>query len=315
MTRRGIKYAALGSFIAVLVLALAAPGVAQADNNVIVVEVRDDGYFCLKGCEHTRMGSAGPTWDMAIDVPQGQMVELTFIWAHEKHPQERHVMVLEDYGIESEQIDINNRQASLRFVANKTGEFVFYCDVFCDLHNNMQSAQVLVRRDTGGGASAAAPAFTSTAMALSASARTWENGSEPLVVQATLKDASGAPVSRAEVRFFVNAEFAGRSGAMLIGRARTNAQGVAELVYDAPLQPGDRTITARFTQTGIYDSTDQKMSIQVVGAAPSAAAQATRLEDLRGWGTTLLAMVILATWTMLGFALFQVVKIARTEAR
>ncbi|MBI4674090.1 MAG: hypothetical protein HY741_20795 [Chloroflexi bacterium] len=63
------------------------------DKNHVVVEINDGGFN-------------GQTGDFTIEVNQGDLVELTFTWAHQGYVNEEHVMVLEGYKLEWDKLDI-----------------------------------------------------------------------------------------------------------------------------------------------------------------------------------------------------------------
>jgi hypothetical protein len=131
-----------------------------------------------------------------------------------------------------------------------------------------------------------------------------------------LKDAKGAPVEKAEVRFFVDAEFAGVKNKMVIGRVKTDANGVAFLDFKPTLATRQQKITAVFEGMGIYGESEQAVEITQVGTPPPAyIIEPAGLDAIRHWAPLGLALVVGSIWAIYGFVLFQVFGIFRSRAR
>ena len=94
------------------------------------VETTDSGFRCASGNSPNCVGDQNGDFIIAVD--QGQLVELTFAWAHVGYILEEHVIVLEGYKLESDKINSQNREFTLKFVADKAGTFKIYCKTCWD---------------------------------------------------------------------------------------------------------------------------------------------------------------------------------------
>ena len=148
-------------------LLLAATSISQAfaqgaEAFKIRLEVTDGGYVCVEGCDAVQFGDT--QWEPVLEIEQGRLVELTFVFAHLDYVAEEHVMVLEGYKLEWDQIDFHNREATLQFIADQPGTFIFKCDVDCEVHDYMQRGHLKVTRGGSGAAE-----YTPTILTLSPS--------------------------------------------------------------------------------------------------------------------------------------------------
>ncbi len=237
----------------VTVLAVFWPGLpgpkqaAHADSPVKVrVEVTDVGFK-----------------PATVEVEQGQLVELTFVWAHQAYPGEEHIMVLEGYRLETEKINAGHREATIRFIADRSGTFTFKCDLDCELHQYLQNGVLKVRPGGGGGASR-----TPTVLRVTPSADTTDGKGVDLTVM--LRDPSGGPVAKAEVKFYLETEFVGTKGLMEVGRVKTDDRGLAVWEYRPTVGQPEHRLTVRFEGMGIYDESQQTVIIRQVSTPPAA---------------------------------------------
>ncbi len=260
-----------------------------------------------------------------IEVEGGSLVELTFVWAHQALPQDEHVIVLDGYKLESEKINIDHREATIRFVADKPGTFAFKCDLQCESHDFLQNASLKVKRGSGSSGSAgSAASFTPTDLSISASATA--TSGEVVTLTVVLKDAYGGPVSKAEVRFYLDAEFAGKRGQMEIGKARTDPNGVAVWAYQPTLDVPQYNITARFEGMGVYGESQEAIAIQALLPPPSAytvapvglegapklptpvwlgdTAESVWSWSVSHWGPLLLTLMVVGAWATFIYVLY-----------
>ncbi|MDO8531377.1 MAG: hypothetical protein Q7T26_04300 [Dehalococcoidia bacterium] len=316
------RRAAIVAAVLVALLALTPLRVARADDPVkLRVEITDSG-FAYNGKEG----------DPVIEVEQGKLVEMTFVWAHKGYIHDEHIIVLEGYKLESDKLTSEHKEFTFKFLADKPGTFRFKCDLDCEIHDFMQRGALNVRRGGGGGGAAAL-----TPTKLNVSPSSWVTGGETVALMASLNDGSGNPVPKAEVRFLLDAEFAGRKGKMDIGSAKTDAKGVAFLDFKPTLATNQYAITARFEGMGVYAESEQAIAIQSTGAPPSAyvmestglgiippwaASLTVGVADrplihqlLDHWATSGLALVVLAVWGIFGFILYQAFSISRVHGR
>lgn len=282
---------------AALALVLWPLSVAHAADPVkIRVEVKDAGFN----------GNPG---DFTIEVDQGSLVELTFVWNHVGYVQEEHVMVLEGYRLEWPKIDFQSREATLSFVADKPGTFDFKCDSDCEVHDYLQRGHLKVGRGGGG---AAAAALTPAVLTITPSK--WATGGEAVSFMALLVAPTGAPIPKAEVRFFLDAEFLGTKGKMEIGTVKTDENGVAFFDYRPTLATPQQTITGRFEGMGTHGEAEQSVVILETGSPPSAYDQApVGLEIFRQSAPLALALAVIAVWLILAYVFLQAIGISRVE--
>ncbi len=296
--------------------------VAHADDPVkLRVEITDSG-FAYNGKEG----------DPVVEVEQGKLVELTFAWTHKGYVNDEHIIVLEGYKLESDKLTSAHREFTFKFLADKPGTFRFKCDLDCEIHDFMQRGALNVRRGGGGGGAAAL-----TPTKLNVTPSSWVTGGDTVALMATLNDGSGNPVPKAEVRFLLDAEFAGRKGKMDIGSAKTDAKGVAFLDFKPTLATDQYAITARFVGMGVYAESEQAIAIQSTGAPPSAyVMEPTGLEIIPAWAAPLtvgvadrpiihqildhwatfgLTLAVLAVWAIFAFILYQAFSISRVHDR
>ncbi len=286
-----------GIALAVLML-VSSPGAATADHDKghFVVKIDDDGF--------------NGTGEFTIEVEQGQLVELTFVWAHRAHTQEEHIIVLEGYKLETGKINALHREDAIKFIAEKPGTFTFKCDLDCDLHERLQKGHLKVKA----GGSAGGAARTPTNLALTPSS--WRTQGEIVSLMTVLKDNKGAPVSKAEVRYFVDAEFVNVKDKMEVGTTKTDANGVAFLDYRPTFTTPKQKITAVFEGMGIYAESQQAIELEETAPLPPAYIPASAgLDDIRRYAPFALAAVVLGVWTTYGFVLFQVFGIFRSRTR
>ncbi|MCW5851275.1 MAG: hypothetical protein KIT87_14460 [Anaerolineae bacterium] len=263
----------------------------------------------------TDTGFNGKPDNLVIEVEQGALVELTFVWAHQAYIQDEHIMVLEGYKLETEKLTSQHREATLKFIADKPGTFGFQCDVECDAHDYLQRGTLRVKAGSGASGGASAASRTPTRLSVTPSSSVVV-GDEMVVLMAVLRDDQGAPVPKAEVHFFVDTEFAGVKGQMEVGKARTDANGVAFADYQPTLRAEKQVITTSFEGQGLYDESQQVVELHQAGEPLSGiSTEPVGLEGLRRWAPTGLAVVVLAVWATLAFVLFQAFSIAWVKTR
>jgi hypothetical protein len=271
--------------------------------------VTDAGIACLDGCDAVHVGDNG--WVYTVEVEQGALVELSFVWEHQNCLLDEHIIVLNGYTLEWDKISSDNREAMLQFIADKPGAFDFKCDLECEIHDFMQSGTLKVKRSGGDGAAA----FTPTILEVSPS--TLATGGEPVTLMAILKDAAGGvPVAKAEIHFYLDADFAGVHDKMAIGRAKTDINGIAFFDFQPTLSVQEHRITARFFGAGIYDESENTLTIQETGVPPAAyVIDPGGLPGIRHWAPLILAGIVLGIWVVFGYVLLQVHAIWRDRAR
>lgn len=249
-----------------------------------------------------------------IEVEQGKLVEITFVWDHKSHGNEKHIIVLEGYNVESEQIDAQNKESTIKLVASKPGTFTFKCDVECDTHDFLQTGVLKVKAGAGGGAAA----LTKTKISIEPSGISIRDGR--VTVAAFLLDDKGQPVPKADISFFIDQTFAGRTGLAQVGEERTGPTGQAKLVYE-PTRTGTIKLTARFEGAGIYDASEQVVDIPSSRAfsayfgesVASESGHSQELVELKDWAPLALISMIGLIWAAFIFILFQAWSVSRVR--
>lgn len=177
------------------------------------------------------------------------------------------------------------------------------------------------------------PAKTPTVLTVSPSS--WATDGKTVTVMATLKDSEGNPVRWAEMRFLLEAGFAGTKGSMEIGVAKTDANGVAALDFKPTLAADRYAITAVFAGMGTYGESQQAIELQATAVPPpaytmepvgldiippwarpitlGAAQQPAGERVLDNWATSGLALVVLIIWSTFGFVLYQAFGVLRAS--
>ncbi|MBI4494632.1 MAG: Ig-like domain repeat protein [Chloroflexi bacterium] len=250
--------------------------------------------------------------DFNLELEQGKTVELTFVFVQKAALEDVHIVVLKGYGLETPEISYYNKEATLKFVADKPGTFELTCDLDCEIHDKLKRAHLKVK-GSGAASGAGAAALVPTAISMYPSA--WEVAGAPVKLSASLKDANGSPVAKATVRFLVDTEFAGTKGQMEIGAARTDANGAAAVSYK-PTFPGTQQITAHFEGMGLFAESEQSLRLQVREAEPAYVVAPRGLEGVSDRIPIGVAVVLLSIWSTFTFVLYQVFRISRaTPAR
>lgn len=294
MNRPRHRTLALITLILVMAAAwpLAAPGAAhgQAAPVKITVKLTDSGF--------------DPS---VIEVEQGKSVELTFVWSHVVYPNEEHIVVIPGYKLESDKIDSAHKEMTLKFIAAQSGTFDFKCDVECDTHDILQNGLIKVKPSSGGGTAALQPSklVVDPVSGVLLKGRT-------VSLSAALQDKDGKPIPKAEVRFYTEQKFLGQTGLVDIGMAKTGANGYAYLLYH-PTTSVPRTIIAKFAGVGLYDATEQTISL--AGSSqfgPQVSLDSDdSLHGLKGGARLALVFVIAGVWLTFGFLLYQALSIRR----
>jgi hypothetical protein len=243
-----------------------------------------------------------------IEVEQGKLVELTFVWDHTAYPQEEHIMVISGYKLETELIDAEHRETTVKFIAAQSGTFDFKCDLECEIHDALQNGRIIVKPSSGG---AAAQLMPSKLVVDPANGVLIRGGT--VSIAATLIGEDGEPIPRAEVRFYARQEFLGKTDLMEIGVAKTLPNGFATLLY-RPTTDSARTLVAKFSGVGLYDATEQEIAL--VGSdqfVPRAGdVPDDTLHGLKGAARVALLVVIAGVWIAFGFMAFQALGIKRS---
>ncbi len=294
-----------------LALAVWTPAVqaqAGAEALKVRVETTDSGFRCAAGTAAACIGDR--EGDFIVEVEQGRLVELTFSWAHQGYPEEEHIIVLDGYKLETDEITAGHREATLNFIADKSGSFNFKCDLECEVHDFLQRGVLRVTR--GGGGGPAAPVFTPTKLEVTPS--TWATVGDPVSLLVSLRDSDGKPVPKAEVALTLAAGFAGVQAPMALGHIKTDANGVGFFEYQPTVPMQQHAITARFEGAGVFDGSEHKLVIEQAALPPPAfETEPVGLEGFRERAPAVFGGMAIVVWAAFGFVLYQVVSMSWTR--
>ncbi len=301
---RSFRLGALASLTAAAFLTLFSPAALAQDGGAIKIRVAtvDNGFKCDPAPSVNCLGDQDG--DFVIQVPQGSLIEVTFVWSHLSYPQEEHIILLEGYKLETDKLTSGHREETITFIADMAGSFNLKCDLECDVHDLLQRGQLKVSR----GGAASAPSFTKTSLSLTPSL--WVTIGDPVQLMAVLTDVSGKPVPKSGISFVLNSAFAGTTAKMALGEARTDANGVAFFEYRPTLDMKQHAITASYEGGGIYDGSGQSVVIEQLGPPPLAyETEPPGLEGFRVAARRGLFAGAIAVWVLLGAVILRAVSI------
>ncbi|MEP7216867.1 MAG: cupredoxin domain-containing protein [Anaerolineaceae bacterium] len=251
-----------------------------------------------------------------IEVPQGALVELTFVWDNPNHPNDEHIIVIPDYKLESDKINSVNKQTVLKFIADKAGSFNFKCDFECDTHDAFQHGTIKVVAGSGGsaGTGASAASFQASKIVIDPVAGVAINGNS-VSISATLQDKDGKPIPKAEVLFFAHRQFLGRHGDVAIAAGKTDAGGNVYATY-RPTNSDGGEIILRFEGGGVFAKTEQTFNLAGSPQFEPIPAFVTDdgLHGIKGFAPFVLVAVIGSVWLAFAFMLFQAWGVSRVRS-
>jgi len=243
-----------------------------------------------------------------ITVTQGASVELTFLWSQTQNTGDEHIIQISGYNLASDKIDRTNTSSTIKFIATKGGTFSFSCNIECEVHSSLQTGTLKV---TAGGTGTAA-ALTPTKFNVDPAAGVALQGDQVSIL-GTLTDKDGKPVSKADVTFLIKQQFAGTSGLMEVGTAKTGADGTAQFVYH-PTTPDAESMVVRFDGQGLYDATEASVDLPASrNFTPALVEEKEDILTFKFWGKVGFVLVIGGVWSTLLFILFQAFGVSRVK--
>ncbi len=292
-----------------------APAAASSQPVSIRVETTDAGFRCAAGVNQHCLGDQNGQF--VIEAEQGQQVELTFVWANQSYPEmQEHIIALDGYKLETDKINATSRETTIKFIADQPGTFGFQCTEICVAHGYLQKGSLKVTRsaavggESGGGTSVILLVPTT----LSVTPSSWTTAKDAVTLKAVLQDDKGAPVSKAEVRFYMEREFGGVQGQMLIGSAKTDSKGIASVKFQPTTSAQLQTIVARFEGVGMYAESQETLQIEQMGVPPPAYEQhPIGLESVRSWAQRGVLVIGTTIWSLFAFVLYQAFAISRVR--
>lgn len=251
-----------------------------------------------------------------ITVPLGASVELTLVWDTNNHPDDQHIIVVPALKLESDKIDRNNKQTVLKFVATKSGDFLFKCDFECDTHDLDQHGHIIVTDAGGaaGGSGGGAAALQASKLVVDPTNGVLVKGNS-VAIAANLQDKDGKPISKAEVTFFAERMFLGRHGQVPIAVGKTDANGNVFAMYHPTNADGGKLI-ARYDGGGQFDKTE--LTFNLAGSdqfkGNTTASEDDNLHGMKTAAPVVFVLVILSIWASFVFMLYQAWKISRAKS-
>ncbi len=213
--------------------------------------------------EITDQGFNGQPGDFNIEVEQGQLVELTFVFAETENVGDQHVIKLEGYNLETDAIDYYHREGTLKFTAGKPGTFGFTCVIMCSIHEFLQNGHLVVKPSAGGAAGPAAAA-SQQPTAIGVAAPGSVTLGQTVTLQAKLVGIGGVPIPKERIDFTTNTRFLQATGDMVLAEATTDATGLAVAQFVAR-QSGTLTFTAVFAGDNNYAASEGSAQVTVTG--------------------------------------------------
>jgi hypothetical protein len=140
----------------------------------------------------------------------------------------------------------------------------------------------------------ASPAWAAGPVTLELLAREQVRLGDQVSVTATLRDATGAPAPGATIVFWSPASFLSVGGSVELGRATTNAQGRATLLYQARTEE-KASVNAYFPGDSRYEPASATVELMVEGSAQLY--QSTAGVQVPGLGVWLLVGVLGGVWS------------------
>lgn len=141
----------------------------------------------------------------------------------------------------------------------------------------------------------AQPAWAANPVNLTIQAPTQMNLGDQSVVTAVLKDSKGAPIPGATILFWRPGDFLSVSGAVELGSAKTNAQGIATFNYQARNQ-SIVTLNVSFSGNDQHDPANTSQDIKVLGSTQLY--QSTAGVHLPGVTVWLLVGALTVAWSI-----------------
>ena len=248
-------------FILILIFFLVFPGMALAED----MSTKDTTSSTQQGnnkfrVEVSKKGFNNTSEELRLEVVEGQEVEITFVYADDASRDNQHIMYIGGYKIQTDILGKDNPEVTVKFTANKTGEFPITCIMECAGHQNLQNGKLVVSPAAG-----SQPVMTTVTLTMDTPDQA-ETG-QPLTLVALIKDDLDKPVADAQVKFFLESDFFVKS-MMEIGETVTNEQGLAKIDY-IPNQAGVIRVVARYEAGSGSEPVETKREVNITGSTKS----------------------------------------------
>ncbi|MHB1345959.1 MAG: hypothetical protein ACYCXK_00565 [Candidatus Humimicrobiaceae bacterium] len=250
-------------FILILIFSLVFPPMALAQDT----STTDTTSSAQQGnkqfrVEISKKGFNNSSEELRLEAVEGQAVEIIFVYAEDASQDNNpHVFFIGSYKIQTDTLDKDNPEVTVKFTADKTGEFSITCIMECAGHNNLQNAKLIVTPAAAG----SQPLKTAATLIMDAPDQA-ETG-QLLTLAALVKDDLDKPVSDIQVKFFIESDFFVK-GMMEIGETVTNEQGLAKIDY-IPSQAGVIKVVARYESGSGSEPVETKREVNITGSSQS----------------------------------------------
>lgn len=243
---------------------------------------------------------------LEIEAVLGQEVEITFVWADVAVPDNTHRLLLRGYDLTTGLLDAENREQTLRFMADRVGTFELVCDWRCEGHADaLQSARLTVLDPHP----ATQPSLVPTRLRLAPAPAVDRSA---LTLSATLTESSGDPVAGAPVAFFLRSTLAGVDGEAEVATALTDERGTAMATY-RPTVVGEHLFVIRFPGSDLLDGSEELLAITVDAVAEPYRVPPRGLDPISDLAPLVIVVVVGGVWATFGYVLLQVVGIRRSR--
>jgi len=252
-------------FILILIFSLVFPGMALAE----ATTTKDTTSSTQQGIKQFRVevskkGFNNSSDELRLEVVEGQTVEITFVYADDASQDNQHILYISGYKIQTDTLSKDNPEVTVKFTADKTGEFSINCILECAGHNNLQNGKLVVSPAAAGSQPVKT---TATTASLTMDTPDQAETGQSLTLAALVKDNLDKPVADAQVKFFIESDFFVK-GMMEIGETVTNEQGLAKIDY-IPNEAGVIHVVARYEAGSGSEPVETKREVNITGSSKS----------------------------------------------
>ena len=237
-----------------------------------------------------------------LDVPEGQPVELTFVYGDGHLPDDNpHILRIEGLNIESGEISRSTPQTTVTFTASQSGEIKYVCSIRCVGHGRLRDGKLNV-------VPASAINVVAQKVNLKLAATSPDAVGASARLRAELATIAGAPVEGVTVHFEQRTNLIA-PGWVHLGAAVTDKSGAAAIEFLPFGDPGDQPVRAIFEGGTRYEPMTTAGILSVTQVAP--AWQAPARPPLADAGYWMLVAAVTGVWITLSFVGWQLIRVWR----
>jgi len=292
-------------FILILVFLMVSPGVVLAEDssaqNTASSTKQDSVSFSV---EVSKDGFNNSPEELRLEVVQGQEVKITFVYAEPDGSEDNpHIIYIGGYKVQTDTLNQENSEVTVKFTANKTGEFPITCIFECVGHHRLQNGKLVVLPEAEG---SPAESEMTSAVTLTMDAPDQAETGQPLTLVAHVKDEHNENIEGAQVNFFIESDFFVKS-LMEIGEMATDRQGLAKIDF-TPNQAGILRVVARYEAGKNPGPVEIEREINIVGADKSFYKTLVGIQFPKGFliWMAAIAVLIIGIWGTFLYVLTQV---------